>query len=280
MMMIMSKSRNRGLGPKNEMEHAYYSGIIIQKVRDFVKDDDIKELFNFGAGPRNNIPNPTDIKVGGDRGTNGIFTAFNVEHPEQLKLYRNLLPEHLLMPKLPTVSLVSVDYNNGNEVTRYNEGMVMIKGILPKGAETWFVLSMPVETWLMMEMGVDWGFPKRIYEIYVSREKTIVFDEGKTHLLLEFTPSSWSNKKIVIIPEGEAWGINNMAVVHPKRADIMLIFSYGPISVQERMEGNVKIIVDRNQKWSELIPEGLISFGVFQRYVSVGNSVITKIFSK
>lgn len=276
----MSKSRNRGFGPKNGMEHAYYSGMIIQKVRDFVKNDNMKELFNFGAGPRKNIPNPTDIKVGGDRGTNGIFTAFNVENPEQLKLYRNLLPEHLLMPKLPTISLVSVDYNNGNEVTRYNEGMVMIKGILPNGAETWFVLSMPVETWLMMEMGVDWGFPKRIYEITVSREKTIVFDEGKTHLLLEFTPNPWSNKKAVIIPKGEAWGINNMAVVHPKRADIMLIFSYGPISVQERMEGNVKITTDRNQKWSGLIPEGLVSCGVFQRYVSVGNSVITKIFSK
>ena len=156
----------------------------------------------------------------------------------------------------------------------------MLKGNCPNGEETWFVLSMPVETWLMMEMGVDWGFPKRIYDITVSREKTIVRDKGKIHFSLEFTPSPWLNKRAVIIPEGDAWGINNMAVVHPKRPDIVLIFSYGPISVQELVEGNVKITADRNQNWSGLIPEGLVSFGVFQRYVSVGNSVIRKIFSK
>ncbi|MHA1727157.1 MAG: hypothetical protein ACTSWY_00310 [Promethearchaeota archaeon] len=276
----MTESRNRGLGPKNETEHAYYSGMIIQKVRDFVKNDNLKELINWGSGPRKNIPDPMTIKVGGNTGTNGIFTAFNIEHPELLKLYRNFLPKHLSMPKLPVVSLVSVDYNTGNHVTRYNEGMVMIKGNTPSDKEVWFVLSMPVETWLMMEMGVDWGFPKRIYDINISKEKTIVLDKGKVHFSLEFTPSPWTNKKAVIIPEGGAWGINNMAVVHPTRSDIVLIFSYDPISIQERIEGNVKITVDRNQPWSGLIPEGIVSFGVFQRYIAVGNSIIKKIFSK
>ncbi|MHA2130418.1 MAG: acetoacetate decarboxylase family protein, partial [Promethearchaeota archaeon] len=153
----MSESRNRGAFPKNAVEHAYYSGILIQRVRNFVKNDGVNELINWGIGPSKRLtPDPKTVKIKGDRGTNGIFTAFI---PVDLKLYRSLLPKQLSIPEKPIVSLVTVDYNNGNSVTRYNEGMVMIKGECTDGRETWFVLSMPVETWLMMEMGVDWGFP-------------------------------------------------------------------------------------------------------------------------
>jgi hypothetical protein len=176
------------------------------------------------------------------------------------------------------VSLVTVDYNTGNSVTRYNEGMVMIKGICPDGEEAWFVLSMPVETWLMMEMGVDWGFPKRLFDITVTKEKTVVLDKGVLHLALELTSDSSLNEEDVIIPMGENWGINNMAVIHPIRKDILLIFSYGPISVQERIHRMVKVSADRNQPWSGLIPEGLNNPGVVQRSISVGDSIIKKVY--
>ncbi|MHA1915814.1 MAG: acetoacetate decarboxylase family protein [Promethearchaeota archaeon] len=268
----MTESKNRGIGPKNEVEHAYFSGMIIQRVRDFVKNDDLKELINWGYGPRKSTIDPKTVKVGGDRGTNGIFSAFK---PTNIDLYKSLLPKHLSMPDQPIVSLVTVDYNNGNSVTRYNEGMVMIKGICPDGEETWFVLSMPVETWLMMEMGVDWGFPKRIFDITVTREKTVALDKGITHLSLELAVDPEKESE-VIIPSGDGWGINNMAVVNPVRKDLLLVFSYGPLSVQERVYGDVKVTVDRDQPWSELIPKGLTIPGVFQRYVGIGNSLIKK----
>jgi hypothetical protein len=272
----MTESRNRGIGPKNEVEHAYFSGMIIQRVRNFVKNDGLKELINWGYGPRNkSITDPKTVKVGGDLGTNGIFAAFK---PTNNDLYQSLLPKHLIMPEQPIVSLVTVDYNTGNSITRYNEGMVMIKGRFPDDGETWFVLSMPVETWLMMEMGVDWGFPKRIFDITVTKEKTLILDKGITHLALELTPDSSLNEEDVIIPEGDNWGINNMAVIHPIRKDILLIFSYGPISVQERIQGMVKVSADRNQPWSGLIPEGLNIPGVAQRSVPVGDSVIKKVY--
>ncbi|MHA2281448.1 MAG: acetoacetate decarboxylase family protein [Promethearchaeota archaeon] len=271
----MTESKNRGLFPKNEVEHAYFSGMIIQRVRDFVKNDNVNELINWGYGSRGKTIDPKTVKVAGDRGTNGIFTAFK---PTNIDLYNSLLPKHLLTPEQPIVSLVTVDYNTGNSITRYNEGMVMIKGISPDGEETWFVLSMPVETWLMMEMGVDWGFPKRIFDITVTKEKTVVLDKGIMHLVLEFTPDSTLNEEDVITPKGDMWGINNMAVVHPIRKDIVLIFSYGPISVQERTQGMVKVSADRNQPWSELIPEGLNISGVSQRSVPVGDSVIKKVY--
>ena len=271
----MTESKNRGLSPKNEVEHAYFSGMIIQRVRDFVKNDDANELINWGYGPRSRTTDPKTVKIGGDMGTNGIFIAFK---PTNIDLYQSLLPNHLFMPEQPIVSLVTVDYNTGNSITRYNEGMIMIKGICPNGEETWFVLSMPVETWLMMEMGVDWGFPKRIFDITVTKEKTIVLDKGITHLALKFTPDSSLNEEDVIIPKGNMWGINNMAVIHPIRNDIVLVFSYGPISVQERTQGIVIVSVDRNQPWSGLIPEGLKISGVSQRSVPVGNSVIKKVY--
>lgn len=278
LLIIMTESRNRGLGPKDEIEHAYFSGMIIQRVRDFVKNDDIKELINWGYGSRNNSAiDPKTVKISGDRGTNGIFAAFK---PINIELYQSLLPKHLNMPEHPIVSLVTVDYNTGNSITRYNEGMVMIKGICPDAEETWFVLSMPVETWLMMEMGVDWGFPKRIYDITVTKEKTLVLDKGITHLALEIIPNPSISESDIVIPPGNAWGINNMAVVHPLRKDIVLIFSYGPISVQERIPGSVKVILDRKQPWADLIPESLSILGVFQRYVPVGDSVIKKVYLK
>ncbi|MHA2036336.1 MAG: acetoacetate decarboxylase family protein [Promethearchaeota archaeon] len=271
----MTESRNRGLAPKNEVEHAYYSGMIIQRVRDFVKNDNANELINWGYGPSGRTIDPKTVKIGGDRGTNGIFTAFQSENT---KLYSSLLPKQLAIPDKPIVALVTVDYNTGNSITRYNEGMVMIKGMCPEGEEAWFVLSMPVETWLMMEMGVDWGFPKRIFDITVTKEKTLVLDKGVKHLSLELTPDSSLKEDDIIIPKGNAWGINNMAVIHPIRKDILLIFSYGPISVQERTHGMIKVSIDRKQPWSGLIPEGLTIPGVSQRYVPVGDSLIKKVY--
>ena len=274
----MTESKNRGLSPKDEVEHAYFSGMIIQRVRDFVNNDSINKLINWGYGPRSKSPpDPKTVKIKGDLGTNGIFSAFK---PTNIDLYQTLLPKHLRMQEQPIVSLVSVDYNTGNSITRYNESMVMIKGICPNGEETWFVLSMPVETWLMMEMGVDWGFPKRLFDITVNKEKTVVLDKGVTHLALELAPNSSLDENDVIIPQGDAWGINNMAVIHPKRTEIMLVFSYGPISVQERIQGKVKVSVDRTQDWSGLIPEGVSIPGVTQRYVAVGDSVIRKVYLK
>ncbi|MFW9882723.1 MAG: acetoacetate decarboxylase family protein [Candidatus Thorarchaeota archaeon] len=271
----MTESRNRGLAPKNEVEHAYYSGMIIQRVRDFVKNDNVDELINWGYGPRSITIDPKTIKIGGDRGTNGIFTAFK---PKNIERYQSLLPKHLVIPEQPIVSLVTVDYNTGNSITRYNEGMIMIKGTCPDGEEVWFVLSMPVETWLMMEMGVDWGFPKQIFDITVTKEKTLILDKGIKHLALVLTPNPSLEEKDIIIPKGDAWGINNMAVIHPIKKDILLIFSYGPISVQERIRGMVNASVDRNQPWSGLIPEGLNIPGVFQRYIPVGDSLIKKVY--
>ncbi len=272
----MTESKNRGISPKNEVEHAYFSGMIIQRVREFGKNDDLKELINWGYRSRiKSTVDPKTVKIAGDLGTNGIFTAFK---PFNIDLYQSLLPKHLIMPEQPIVSLVTVDYNTGNSITRYNEGMVMIKGRCPDDEETWFVLSMPVETWLMMEMGVDWGFPKRLFDITVTKEKTLILDKGVTHLALELTPDSSLNEEDVIIPKGDNWGINNMAVIHPIRKDILLIFSYGPISVQERIQGMVKVSADRNQPWSGLIPEGLNIPGVAQRSVPVGDSVIKKVY--
>ncbi|MBY8991235.1 MAG: acetoacetate decarboxylase family protein [Candidatus Lokiarchaeota archaeon] len=272
----MTESKNRGLNPKNKEEHAYYSGMLIQRVRNFVKNDDIEEFINWGEGSSGRpAKDPKTVKVGGDIGTNGIFSAFK---PVNLELYKSFIPNHLIMPEDPIVSLVTVDYNYGSPIRRYNEGMVMIKCMRPDGKETWFVLSMPVETWLMMEMGVDWGFPKRLFNITVTRENTVVLEEGITHLSLEISSDPSLTERDVIIPSGEAWGINNMAVVHPVRKDVVLVFSYGPISVQERINGMVKVKVDRAQDWAALIPDDLITPGVFQRFIPIGDSMIKKIF--
>ncbi len=183
------------------------------------------------------------------------------------------------MPKEPSVAFVTVFYNRLNPVTDYHEAMVLLKGVCYDGSETLAVMSMPVESRLMMDMGVAWGFPKFISDtISVSKTEAVTTDAGDVRMKLSFTPGRWSEADRAMDPEGGCWGINNMAVIHPiSTGECPMAFAYGPISVQERIEGTVKIHVHSDDWWAGLIEDGVETPGVWQRYVGAGDSVIRKI---
>lgn len=262
-------------GVTDEYTHIYRGALIVERVRHFAEDTSQKEMINWGAGP-SKAPrkDPSTIKSKG--GTTGIFSAVK---PKDLKLYRKHLPQHLAMPKEPSVAFVTVFYNRLNPVTDYHEAMVMLKGICYDGSETWAVMSMPVESRLMMDMGVAWGFPKFISDkISVSKTEAVTTDGGEIQMKLSFSPGQWSEADRAMEPEGGCWGINNMAVIHPvSTGECPMAFAYGPISVQERVEGTVKIYVHKDDWWAGLIDDGVETPGVWQRYVGAGDSVIRKI---
>ena len=157
-----------GLGNhQSKVEQAYSAGMLIQRLHDFFEDDSKTTLINRGAGPRQPSEQAIDLKsLPADTGQFGLFVAFE---PADVALYKTLLPRNFTMPDTPEVSLVIVDYNQSNPVVRYKEGMVMLKAVAPDGQDTWYVHSMPVEDWLMLAIGHDWGFRKELFDMTVTK---------------------------------------------------------------------------------------------------------------
>ena len=157
-----------GLGNhQSKVEQAYSAGMLIQRLHDFFEDDSKTMLFNRGAGPRKPSEQAVDLKnLPVDAGRFGLFVAFE---PADVALYKTLLPRNFTLPDTPEVSLVIVDYNQSNPVVRYKEGMVMLKAVASDGKETWYVHSMPVEDWLMLAIGHDWGFRKELFDMTVTK---------------------------------------------------------------------------------------------------------------
>jgi hypothetical protein len=157
---------------KSKVEQAYAAGMVIQRLQDFFADDSKTKIWNYGAGPRRYPDQPTNLgSLPEGTGSFGIFVAFE---PADVDLYRVLLPLNFNMPATPEVSLVAIDYNQPNPVRRYKEGMVMLKALASNGEETWYVHSMPVEDWLMLAMGHDWGFRKEPFDMVVAKDHASV----------------------------------------------------------------------------------------------------------
>lgn len=265
--------------PKTQEEYAYTSGMHIARTRALLDNDDITEIINWGAGPRAEkyTPDIEKLKQRPDVGSFGIFVAIE---PDDLDLYRQILPECFSMPERPVLSLVNLDYNQPNPIIRYKEGMVMLRGVGADGEETWFVHCMPVETWLMLVMGHDWGFRKDIFDMTVTREKTTVMQKnGDLYMSLELTPGPWPDGADGIVPQEECGGTNNMAVIHPKNPDVVLRFGWtGRGYALDEEKGMVRITVNRELEWAGLVPEGAEAPGLYQRYtVGGGDSYIKKV---
>lgn len=266
--------------PKTQEEYAYTSGMHIARTRRLLNDDSIAEIINWGAGPNPNKYEPDIEKLKQKTPAVGTFGIFVAIEPDDLDLYRKILPVNFSMPDKPVLSLVNLDYNQPNPVIRYKEGMIFLKGVGANGEEAWYVHCMPVETWLMLVMGHDWGFRKEIFDMTVTREKTtVVRPDGEFYMSLELTPDAWPEDADGIVPREVCGGTNNMAVIYPRNPDVMLRFGWNgkglALDEEERM---VRISVNRNLDWAGLVPEGATAPGRYLRYVVAGgDSYIKKI---
>ncbi len=263
--------------PETREQYAYTSGVLVQRLRNFFNDDSLTELVNWGAGPRKKLPDLSKMEFKDGVGVFGLYVALE---PADLGLYRALLPENFSMPERPILSLVNLDYNQPNPIVRYKEGMVMLNAVAADGGETWYVHSMPVEDWLMLIMGHDWGFRKDLFDMTVTREGTTVMRKnGDLYMSLELTEDAWPSDADAIVPEGGTGGTNNMSVVYPSDPNMVLQFSSGgearALDQDKRM---VKIAVGEDVDWAGLVPEAAVAPGLYQRFVGgAGDSCIKKI---
>jgi hypothetical protein len=265
---------------KTHEEHAYMCGQHIARTRALLDDDNENMIINWGAGPGNRVGTLVVEHANRDQlGPFGIFTAIT---PDDLDLYRRILPPHFSMPDRPVLSLVNLDYNQPNPIVRYKEGMVMLNGVGADGEEAWYVHSMPVETWLMLVMGHDWGFRKDLFDMTVTREKTTVTQkDGDLYMSLELTDTPCPAETQWLVPREACGGTNNMAVIYPRKPDLMLRFGWtGNGVVLDDETRMVRITVNRALDWAGLVPEGTVAPGFYQRYmVDGGDAYIKKVRS-
>jgi hypothetical protein len=267
------------LNPKTIEEYAYASGLRIARIRAMLEDDSLDMIINEGAGPgkrRRALDN--ESREENEVGHLGIFTAIE---PADLELYRRLLPANFEMPEKPVLSLANLNYNQPNPIVRFKEGLVMLKGVCADGEESWYVHAMPVEQWLVLVKGHDWGFRKDFYDMTVTREKTSVLQKnGDLYMSLELTDHLDSDEDLLISQES-AGGHNNMAVIYPKNPEMVLRFGWTgkavPFDDDKRM---VKISVNPVVDWAGLVGGNTIAPGFFMRYaVDGGDTYIKKLRS-
>ena len=256
-----------GLGNhKSKVEQAYAAGRVIERLRDFFADESRTTIWNHGAGRRTHPAEPVDLNsLPPGAGPFGLFVAFE---PADIDLYRALLPANFDMPSVPAVSIVAIDYNQPNPVRRYKEGMVMLKAVAANGTETWYVHSMPVEDWLMLAMGHDWGFRKELFDMVVSTDHAAVHrPEGGLFYSLELIDERYDDARAVV-PEGGAGGINNMAVVYPRNPAMVMIHGVqGAVRAIEKHQAMVRIRVGEGVDWAGLVPVTGKAPGYFQRFL-------------
>ena len=267
--------------PKTKEEYAYKLGQMVAQQRSLLDDESIEMIWNGGAGPSKNPYKPDIEKL--NRTKQGIFGIFTAIEPEDLPLYRRLLPVNMSMPECPVLSLVNLDYNQPNPITRYREGMVYLKGVGADGEEAWYVHSVPVETWLMLVVGHDWGFRKELYDMTVTPQKSTVMQrDGDLYMSLELTDTLCPADTEWLIPQEHCGGHNNIAVIYPRNPDVMLRFGWTGRGVAlEENKKMVKISVNPSLDWAGLVPDGTIAPGYYQRYtIDGGDAYIKKVRSK
>jgi hypothetical protein len=92
------------------------------------------------------------------KGTDGIWI---LAEPDNVALYRHLLPKQFEMPDHPLISIYAVNFYKTGIMTPYYELGVFLKCI-DNGEEAWFCLTMPVTTAAAYLGGIAMGFPKYV----------------------------------------------------------------------------------------------------------------------
>jgi len=216
----------------------------------------------------------------------GISTAYE---PENLKLYRQILPKEFDMPDRPIVALFIVDYVKvvPLPMTPYLEGMVALS-CKYEGEETWHVVTMPVTSRVACTGGRSLGFPKYVADRIALKNnggnwEGIVIHEDITRLKLEFAPGltrelAPHEKEFLDGPASRLEALIYQLVPPDTGPDVYRIHMKEVVTSRWQEEvGMVKIAISPTDPWSGLIPPGTVSPGVYQRFTGGNRMVSNKV---
>ncbi len=221
------------------------------------------------------------------------FLAINASlAPQDLTLYRTLLPDIFEMPETPTVS-VSITENQrvASPLSPYRLGQIKLLGTYD-GEEGWYVLTLPETAWMPVKMGQTIGYPKYVTDsIRILFEQTQtgwrgqVDDKGQNILSLEFASDSsvetwlerlthpscltlarqllpgYTQKPVFLLMSGE-YRQNSAHKVLVVKATVS---SFGLPSIIETF-GNVLISVNQNAPWAGLFHKDAVAKGAFMKF--------------
>lgn len=264
--------------PETIEQFAFDMGLQSARIRDLLDDPSQNEIVNWGAGPANGTArlDTNRLKRREDVGLFGLFTTVAVS---DMTLHRKLLHDHFDMPAEGKLSLAIVDYNQPNPVARSREAMVLLNGLAQNGVETWYVYDMPVDPWIPLALGHDWGFRKSLHDLTIERNgATARTKTGELVFALTRVDAPENEDASPLVPMVQGAGMMNMATIDPKHPDTVLRwFATDGFAVLEEASGFVSIEVDPTLEWAELLPANLVAPGCFLRGVAAGDLVIQKI---
>ncbi len=168
--------------------------------------------------------------------------------PEDLELYRELLPTQFDMPELPLVWVSIVDNIEVGPwpLTRYQLGFISLHCTY-QGEDGFHVLTMPENKWVPVWAGRTMGYPKYLADnVSLARDgdrwRGEVVKKGELRLALEFSPDK---------TEPPAWVKQGL---HPEQGPI---FNLNPPRKGPRVQV-VRTVVPEGTDPSQEVIEGTI----------------------
>ncbi|MEN6572279.1 MAG: acetoacetate decarboxylase family protein [Anaerolineaceae bacterium] len=204
----------------------------------------------------------------------GLITHFA---PKDLSLFRKLLPDRFSMPALPVVGICVTDYLHVFPwpMTPYREWAVLLKNEI-QGETGWYVLTLPVTSWIAKVGGRILGFPKVIID-EISFDKaganwiTRSSQKGVNTLALSFHPGitrslePWEKQ---LIDDPSFFKGNTHQLVPPEKGtrSQRIIFEHVVDYAWSPVPGMIHVEVDPSESWAGLVPDVAVFPGTYNHY--------------
>ena len=227
--------------------------------------------------------------------TMGLYRAFHQLSayfvPENLVLYRSLLPSPLKVPGEPLVFVNATDFTQTRlPLPTHKKAHVQILA-QHKNIQGWYTLSMPEDAYLPVEMGKTLGYPKYVADS-VSIERwnggwaAEVKNESNPSLALSLhfvedrSQASWFEtitrshpmiliRKLLPNHKEKSWFLRMPLVGEEAHKEFLLLKGEpkftGLPKIKENF-GRIQMTLNSDQPWAALFPQEITAKGVFMNF--------------
>jgi hypothetical protein len=210
--------------------------------------------------------------------------------PEDMSLYRSLLPTFFEMPPEPMVFVKVTDYSRVRLPLRpYKMAHIQILAEY-EGLQGWYTLTMPETEWIPVEMGKTIGYPKYVADSILFGKtnrgwEADVVSEGENAISLSLrfeedrSQASWFERMTSTPPmiflrkslpssKEKPWFLTMAIESKDPKGTALLLRGDPVISGAPRIRetfGRVRLSIETNQPWAGLFPSEVTTRGVFMR---------------
>jgi hypothetical protein len=225
----------------------------------------------------------------------GLYNAFHQLSayfvPQDLSLYRSLLPDTFEVPARPVVFVKVAAYEEMRlPLPRYNMAHVQILAQY-EGKQGWYTLTMPETEWLPVEMGRTLGYPKYVADSITLERSPSGWQAGASsrgdnalslsmHFEEDPSQASWferltGNHPLAVLRKllppfkEKPWFLMMPIGGKDARGPVRLLRGDPLISGVPRVRetfGKVRVSVATNQPWAALFPRELTTKGIVMEF--------------